>query len=295
MTGWDGRGLPPAAQARMKRFAATNLKTSLLSVPAALSLESVGFEPVGEVMGCTVDQIGWPGYAGCPMGQGPYSGLAYQTPRTSSRDPNFGFKPYVSAVHRGYATALRRMTQEASALGADGVVGVLLRADPVAEHTTEFVALGTAVRARCRTRPSKLFTTELPGTDVAKLLMAGWIPVAVHVALEVAIRHDDDRTWLQANGGPFNVFGRSNVEISGYTKLVQRTRALARDRMARQMAELGADGVVVSDFQVRLKERGCDHVAEATIRGTSIARFRRRARAASDHAPLSILPLAMGR
>ncbi|MDT7796939.1 MAG: hypothetical protein QOI78_372, partial [Actinomycetota bacterium] len=36
MPDWDGRGLPPVAQARVDRFAASGLKTSLLSVPGAV-------------------------------------------------------------------------------------------------------------------------------------------------------------------------------------------------------------------------------------------------------------------
>src|SRR6476660_334031 len=47
MTQWDGHGLPPVAAERMRRFASTGLRTSLLTVPGAVGEESVGFDPGG--------------------------------------------------------------------------------------------------------------------------------------------------------------------------------------------------------------------------------------------------------
>src|SRR3979411_979611 len=79
MTTWDGKGLPPAAEARMRRFQASPVRTSLLSVPAAVSIDAVGLDPVGEVMGCIVEQIGWAGYGGC----GYYGGSMYSTNPTT--------------------------------------------------------------------------------------------------------------------------------------------------------------------------------------------------------------------
>jgi uncharacterized protein YbjQ (UPF0145 family) len=296
MTTWDGQGLPPAAQARVARFGSTQVRTSLLSVPAALTLDSVGLDTVGEVMGCMVQQIGWQGYGGCGMwgsssAWGGYS-PGYMTSTVASSTSRFAaYGPYVQAVNAGYHTALGRMVTEAAALGADGVVGVRLSGEPLGEGNREFLALGTAVRARSHTRPSQLFTTDLPGTDVAKLLVAGWVPVAVQVALEVAIRHDDYATRNQAGGWWLNT---GNIEVSGYTELVQHTRGFARDRLARQISGLGADGGVVSDMRLSVwaiepGEGHRDHVAEAVITGTALARFARRdARPAST---LTILPL----
>src|SRR3954463_1782939 len=65
MAEWDGRGLPPAAAARMARFQADGVRTSLLDVPGAVSGTGVGLPPVGEVMGCMVAHIGWAGFGGC--------------------------------------------------------------------------------------------------------------------------------------------------------------------------------------------------------------------------------------
>jgi uncharacterized protein YbjQ (UPF0145 family) len=291
---WDGSGLPPAAQARIDRSATTGLRTSLLSVPDATSLTALGFDAVGEVMGCTVEQISWQGWGYC--GWSPSSNWMsgqWGPPGVAGPLARFGgYVPYVQAVNAGYDTALERMRAEATALKADGVVGVRLTDQSLGESNREFMALGTAVRARSRTRPLNLFTTELPGTDVAKLLLAGWAPMALQVAFEVAIRHDDYRTQYQASNW---LGGSANVEVSGYTELVQYTRAAARDILARKIARVGADGGIVSDM--RLSVRGIeqgeghrDHVAEARIVGTAVARFRRHTD--TKAVPLAILPLA---
>jgi hypothetical protein len=313
MTTWDGRGLPPAAQARIERFGSNHVRTSLLSVPAAASLDHVGFDTVGEVMGCMVSQISWTGWGGCGYfgyggGMGGVYGRGYGgwkrgtpfgtlgtppmtstvppagTTRPSSGGGYSGFAPYVDGIHAGYDTALQRMLLEAAAIGADGVVGVRLSVNHLSDSTREFVALGTAVRARSISRPAAVFSTDLSGTDVAKLLLAGWVPVAVQVAFEIAIRHDDFYTRQQASQW------YTNTEVSGYTELVQHTRMYARDQWARKIAHLGAEGAVVSDMNLRIwemepAEGHRDHVAEALIKGTAIARFR--------HGPTSV-PRTLG-
>lgn len=302
MTDWDGRGLPPVAAARVQRFTDSHLRTSLLTVPAAASLEAVGFDTVGEVMGTIVQRISFAGYGGCGMWSGSPYAYGYNAPQattvqSSSASRFSGYGPYVQALNTGYDTALRRMLLEASALGADGVVGVSLTTPLMEGQAREFIALGTAVRARSRVRPAHPFTTDLPGTDFAKLVLAGWIPVALQVGLEVAIRHDDWRTQSQAGAGA-GWLNTANVEVSGYTELVQHTRGLARDKLARKIASAGADGGIVRDMSLHIweiepGERHRDHVAEAMITGTAIARFRRSGPPPAS--TLTMLPVSRGR
>lgn len=208
MAEWDGHGLPPVAAERIARFARSGLRTSLLTVPGATGVQTVGLDPVGEVMGCIVEHIGWSGFGGCGyvggmLGLGGFSGFGLGGPTvTSSGSRGFvGFGPYADALFHGYGTALRRMVDEASAMEADGVVGVRLSVSHLANNNREFVALGTAVRARCQQRPSRVFTTDLPGQDVAKLLRAGWVPCAAVYGISVAVRHDDWTTQRQASWG----------------------------------------------------------------------------------------------
>ena len=61
-TPWDGRGLPPAAQARIDRAAGDRITSSLLSIRGNVAVEGLGLDPVGEVMGGIVEHIG---FAGC--------------------------------------------------------------------------------------------------------------------------------------------------------------------------------------------------------------------------------------
>jgi uncharacterized protein YbjQ (UPF0145 family) len=261
---WDGRGLPPVAADRVRRAAEGGPWTSMLTVPSAAGLSATEFEPVGEVMGSIVTNIGWRGYGGCgAWGGGFAGGLGPMTPVPA-------FAPYVDALRHGYDTALHRMQLEAAGIGADGVVGVTLTAEPFAQGSREFVALGTAVRSRrAHDRPRQPFCTELAGQDVAKLLAAGWLPVHIVYGIALLIRHDDMRTRSQASwmGG--------NTEVTGYTQLVTAARAGARGDFARRVAAAGAEGAIVSAMGVGMheiepSENHRDHVAEATVFGNAL-------------------------
>ncbi|MGH3865515.1 MAG: heavy metal-binding domain-containing protein [Pseudonocardiaceae bacterium] len=270
MTQWDGRGLPPVAADRMRRFARTGLRTSLLTVPGAVGVQSVGFEPVGEVMGCIVEHIGWSGFGGCGYFGG--FGLGGGTVTSSGSARFVGFGPYVDALYRGYDTALGRMRAEAAAMDADGVVGVRLSVSHFGSDNREFVALGTAVRARSRHRPGRVFTTDLAGQDVAKLLTAGWVPSAIVYGISVAVRHDDWQTRRQSS------WGAGNTEVSGYTELVTHVRADARSRFDHQARSAGAEGAIVSSVGLAIRtiepsENHRDHVAESAVFGTALVSF----------------------
>lgn len=287
--GWDGRGLPPVARARVDRAAAGGVRTSLLSAGGAAGLQMAGFDMVGEVLGTTVMQIGWSGYGGCGWQTGVGGGL-FGPVGVSSQSPWSGYAPYVQAVRRGRDTALNRLLQEAAALGADGVVGVRFTDERMDATKREFMALGTAVRSRGRQRPAAPFTTELGGQDVAKLLAAGWVPVGMAYGISVAVRHDDWRTRAQAGVFPFS----GNIEVSGYTELFTHTRAEARRDFTTRAARLGADAALLSGlwsrmWPVEIGENHTDHVAECVITGTAIASFRPGKPATTSS--LTILPL----
>ena len=272
MAEWDGNGLPSAAAARMARFEAGGVRTSLLDVAAMVSTSNARLPPAGEVMGCMVQRIGWLGYAGCGY-YGGYGGRSWSPPTVTSGQHRglAGYRPYVDALYRGYDTAIERLLTEARAMGADGVIGVRLTVTQLGEDYREFVALGSAVRSPGRVHPPQPFVTDLPGTDVAKLLHAGWVPVAIAIGVSVAVRHTDSRTAAQMTSQA------GNTEVSGYTQLVRRVRADARAQFAERAARSGADGVLVSTMDLRTWDQvagGCrDRVAESTVIGTAIARF----------------------
>ena len=315
---WNGQGLPPAAAARMARFQVDGVRTSLLDVPGAASVTGVGLPPVGEVMGCMVEHIGWAGFGGCGwygpgmgwqpgiFGGGFRGGASGPIPGTvgggiaggvgwgggtvtSGSGAGFaGYAPYVDALYRGYDTALTRMVTEAQAMGADGVVGVRLSVEHLGQDNREFVALGTAVRGTGRVHAPRPFVTDLAGADVAKLLHAGWVPISIAFGIAVAVRHDDYATRRQASAWGYN------TEVSGYTELVQHVRHDARTRFADHTARAGAEGAIVSHMDLHVWEREPteghrDHVAESTVFGTTLVRFHR-GHAAPTRA-LTVLPL----
>jgi uncharacterized protein YbjQ (UPF0145 family) len=288
-TEWDGRGLPPVAAERMRRFASTGLRTSLLSVPGAIGVQSAGFELVGEVMGCIVEHIGWSGFRGCGYFGG-FGGFGFGagTVTSSGSGAFVGYGPYVEALYRGYGTALARMAEEAAAMDADGVVGVRLSVSDLGSDNREFLALGSAVRVRSQRRPGRVFTTDLAGQDVAKLLAAGWVPCSITYGISVAVRHDDWTTQRQAS------WGAGNIEVFGYTELVAHVRADARHCFEAHARSVGAEGAIVSSMGLQIRqiepaENHRDHIAESTIFGTSLVRFHR-GRTAPTRS-LTILPL----
>lgn len=263
MADWDGRGLPPVAKARVDRYSSSGLRTSLLSVPGAVGAEAAGFTPIGEVMGCVVERIGFYASFGMTLdGQ---------------------VRPYRDALRRGYATALDRLRLEAEGIGADGVVGIALSATDVGENMREFVALGSAVRADARRRPGRLFTTQLAGQDVGKLMQAGWVPVTIATGIEVALTYSyyaQQQTSVWAG----------NTEVDDYTALVTRARSAARKELRRQVKASGADGAIVSDMSLAVWPFGETAVGcVATVFGTAISQFHK-GRSAPTSA-LTMLPL----
>ncbi|MDQ1633351.1 MAG: hypothetical protein QOJ32_160 [Frankiaceae bacterium] len=304
---WDGHGLPPSAEARLRRHG-SGTTTSFLSVPEAAALATVGFDVVGEVLGACVVTIGWAGFGGCgytsyraPSGtnsswtvDGRYGVDRPATILSSSKSRFAGFGPQVKAIRSGYATALRRMTDEAAAMGADGIVGVTLRQqasgqDPQRD-TVEFVSLGTAVRAVASGRRRRLerpFTALLSGTEAAAALLGGLVPVAVNVGVSVGVRHADWKSQGQAGSW-------RNTEVYAHTDLATAVRSDARQQFADELRASGASTAVVSSMSLVAWPVGqgsghLDYVARSVILGTGLLSFQRRTRPARAR-PLSILP-----
>ncbi|WP_326568721.1 heavy metal-binding domain-containing protein [Amycolatopsis rhabdoformis] len=260
---WDGRGLPPVARARVDRFASSGLRTSLLSVPGAIGAEVAGFTPVGEVMGCVVERLGW--------------------------TAGFGITPtqqaaiYADALRQGYRIALDRLRLEAEAIGADGVLGITTSVTRLDETMQEFVALGTAVRAESRQRPGRVFTTELPGQDVGKLMQAGWVPAAVAIGISANTTFDYNMQYQ-------TTMWAGNVEVDAHTRLVTEVRADARSQFRKTVQTTGADGAIVSRMSLDTWQLGEVAVAGvASVFGTAIARFHSGSSAPTS--ALTILPL----
>jgi uncharacterized protein YbjQ (UPF0145 family) len=265
---------------------------SALSTAEFAAIRSTGFEPVGQVLGAAVYNVGYTGGFSCP---GAWTGFGRGVPvvgvTTVSGDGDFAsFGPMVATLYQARRSAIDRMTAECTALGGHGVVGVTLSIGAFPAGGLEFKALGTAVRGPGPplARP---FTSDLSGQDFAKLFVDGWMPAGLALGISVGARHDDWLTVTQTR------WGAGNTEVHGYTEVMTHTRHDAREQLEKDVARLGADGVVVTTVTTRVRERDCpaaegrrDHIIEATVIGTAIARFHGRARSA-ERPSLAIMSL----
>ena len=241
---------------------------SALTADEFAAIKSVGFEPVGQVLGAAVYNIGFGGYA---------MGNPYNTRTATSGSGSAGaYGPLVQTLYHARRTAIGRMTAECQELGGHGVVGVRLTIGSFPAGGLEFKAIGTAVRAPGGVPLREPFSSDLSGQDFAKVIMAGWVPAGLVLGIAIGARHDD---WLTINQ---TRWGAGNVEVGGYTDLVNATRHDARVQLERDVARLGADGVVIQSMELRVGEHECpvqegrrDHLAEATTIGTAVAHFGR--------------------
>lgn len=261
--------------------------TSALSTSAFAAVRSVGFEPVGQVMGSAVYRVvggGW-GWNNCGYWR---ASSPYQSSPVVLASPDTPWGSVVAAYEDAREAALRRMVQECSQLGGDGVVSAEFTMQPFPEQPgcLEFKVIGTAVRGRSTVRPRRPFTCHLDGQGFAKLLAAGWVPTSLLVGMAVGTRHEDYQVRMQRSSW-------QNTEVRGWTDLVGTVRAEARNQLRRQAGRVGGDGVILGAGTFQVWEQPCtqeeeDRVAQAMMIGTSIARFQR---TATKSETLTVLPL----
>jgi uncharacterized protein YbjQ (UPF0145 family) len=279
---WTGAGLPPGAAARVAEVRASGTWSSALSTGEFAAIRSVGFEPVGQVMGSAVYHVGrsgrtW-GYHDCLFPGAGRATTRYGTAGialSGNGAPSAGLVRVLDSARRA---ALGRMTAECAALGGDGVVAAQLTVAPfpAAPNCLEFKVIGTAVRAAGPVRPRWPFSCHLDGQGFAKLVGSGWVPVDLLVGMSVGVRHDDITTAWQSSSW-------YNREVDGWSALVHHVRADARFQLHHQGLARGGDGVILADSELDVWEEPClrgtqnneqtDHVVQSTLVGTTVARF----------------------
>ena len=263
------------------------------------AIRSVGFEPVGQVFGAAVFGVAYGDGYSCPRTSAssaeavpvaPSDQEAERDGQGPGRDEEGPLGPLVRAMDQARLTAVERLTAECAELGGDGVVGLRASRGSFLLGGQEFTAVGTAVRARgaeggaatgaARGEPAP-FTSDLSGQDFAKLIMAGWVPAGLVLGVAIGACHDDWQTTRQTRRWS------GNREVVGWTDVVNQSRRDARNRLGRDIRRLGAEGAVIARMQLRVSVRDCpaqpgrrDHIVEASILGTAVARFAR-----SDQAP----------
>lgn len=265
---------------------------SALSTEEFAAIRSAGFEPVGQVLGAAVYNIGFSGGYNCPgawSGFGSYAQAYRSVTQVSGRGGYGSFGPLTQAMYDARHLAITRMTTECAELGGHGIVGVSLSIGSFPAGGLEFKAIGTAVRAPGSPPLATPFSSDLSGQDFAKMITSGWVPAGLALGISVGARHDD---WLTVGQ---TRWGAGNAEVVGYTELVNDTRHDARQQLEKDVRRLGGEGVVVQRMDMRVHERECpiqehgkDHIVEATIVGTALVRF---ASVAKPPPPLAILSL----
>jgi uncharacterized protein YbjQ (UPF0145 family) len=257
--------------------------TSDLTIQEFAAIRSVGFSPVGQVLGSAVYNVGW-SYTGC----GYLGGTGLYTAGRWSASPVVPVPTTRQLLNEARHRAVARMREECAGLGGDGVVGVRLALQPFYGNGLEFIAIGTAVRADGDRHPRRPFTSDLSGQDFAKLIRSGWVPVALVQGVGAVIRHDDWRMQAQQSSW-------MNVEIAGTTQLVHAARDEARDSLAADGRRYGGHTVLLQKMDLRVQGQRCasvqegeDHVATAYLWGTAVVPFK-------TSAPLEAPPLMMMR
>lgn len=252
-------GLPLNAVDRLREASAKpGFFTSDLSVSELLLTHDSGFSPVGQVMGSSVYHVGW------------------QQIWNTSSELDVQTQAYAEA--RGLAFS--RMQQEASILGADGVVGVRLHrnTNDWGVGLVEFVAIGTAVKrlnAPPRSSDTKPFVSNLSGQDHWALRQAGMMPIGFAFGNCVFYQMASWNTASTLNSGIFGS-GWQNQEITEYTQALFVARELSSNRMSEEARRLGADGVVGVTIESQIENIPGDQNRRAalmihfTVFGTAI-------------------------
>jgi uncharacterized protein YbjQ (UPF0145 family) len=247
----QGEDLPSHARERLSimRGDAKHhaLFTSDLSINEFLLVREAGFDPVGLVVGSSIYHIGY---------------------QMAAWTQNQEMTVLTQAMYHARELAMTRMEEEANALRADGIVGVRLEVTrhEWGEALAEFVAIGTAIRARdgksYRNAKGMPFTSDLSGQDFWTLLRAGYRPVGMVMGNCVYhVARQGMGQWLKQMG--------RNTEMTNYTQGLYDARELAMERMQTEAIDLAAQGVVGT--QIREHNHGWgSHVIEFFAVGTAV-------------------------
>jgi uncharacterized protein YbjQ (UPF0145 family) len=245
---------PEAATGRLSQTAgadASGVFTSDLSVSECVLLGEAGFEPLGFVVGSSMYHIGL---------------------QIARWNQNQELTVLTQAMYTARELAMNRMRAEAEQLGADGVVGVLLKMQAYVwgQEVLEFIATGTAVRSLSgggahRAPDSKPFTSDLSAQDFFRLLAAGAVPVAF--VLGTCVYHIAHQSAFQA----LRQTGQ-NQEMVQFTQGIYEARELALTRMQDEAIHAQASGIVGVSVQVANHVWG-EHATEFLATGTAVRRL----------------------
>jgi hypothetical protein len=290
-----GTDLPEAAGRRLE----SGSFSSGLTVPDFAACLQMGLRPVALVQGFCVMQWGWYG-AGSPYSRGlsPYAFGSGGAPRgvysESYSCPHGGMvysnehriwgqnyqQPWVEeAWAEGFGSAYSRLVEEAGAVGAHGVIGVVDSTRHLADmNVTEFHILGTAVVVQdAAPAPGATpWTTYLAGQRLAKLVEAGYMPVSVVAALSSVRVWAYCVTEMLMEGRPLSTFGGGGympvAEVEQLSRAHLAARSLVREHVRGKLGHDTLQGALIVANTQRLAQG--DEVIECALRGTRVRRFK---------------------
>jgi len=179
------------------------------------------------------------------------------------------------AWSQGYGSAYSRMLEEATSLGAHGVIGVVDRVSHLADTgTTEFHFLGTAITVEHGPPPAGgvPWTTYLAGQRLTKSIEAGFMPVSVAASM-ASVRvwaycmteylMEGSRGW----GGPTSPYAVDQVSKAHMASI-----QLARKHVRQQLSGDTLHGAKIEVVKRELAQG--DEVVDCTLRGNRMRRFK---------------------
>jgi uncharacterized protein YbjQ (UPF0145 family) len=248
----EAGGLPLRAQERIAdvREHGAGLFSSNLSAQEALLLARTQYQPVGLVVG---------------------SSFYHVRDLNKSWVFNEEHRPLSQAYTSAQDLALRRMEEEATGLGAHGVIGVrfaITRRD-WAEHAIEVTIMGTAVRGP-HSAPDRPFTSDLSGQEFWQLHEAGYQPRGLVFGACVWLVETRESSQLQ-NQERYELRTAVNA-CRG--RAMDRLKSMANDRQARYVVGVCFDRRV-TPYKLPKSNATADreyHAVHTTIVGTSLVR-----------------------
>ena len=179
------------------------------------------------------------------------------------------------ALTEGRELALRRMEQEARALGANAVVGVHLERKRFVfdDVIYEFAAYGTAVNVEGLSPSKAPLLCTVSGQDFARLLAAGALPVGLAMGASFYYLRTD---WWDVR----QQMSFYNQEMTHFQRGFGTARKMAASKLRRDAEHLGAKGVVGTEMEFDVEEipggmtndneRIEDHLIIAFLMGTAV-------------------------
>jgi uncharacterized protein YbjQ (UPF0145 family) len=212
------------AERRLQSLSSGGLFTSDLTVAEFALTQELGLQPLGQVMGGSIHQVGY----------------QYLTAGWYGEQVFVELDVITQAWDQARRRALNRLRDEARQLDADAVIGVRIHRG---EHDwaagcVDYVVTGTAVRWSGE-RASDPLLTDLSVQDYWKLVGAGWEPVGIAASTSVFfVAPSSASQWSRM------LTAGVNQELTEYTQGFYAARESAISYLSHQAAVVGASGVV---------------------------------------------------